>query len=557
MIRRLHEIEPPKLALPSEQSNKSEDPTAKESLASEFKKLLERARGGLSGARDEVTALGFALSQAVSSVQQQQVQVQGPEQGRETDSNEDLGEGVEDEAVDCSGQRGVDVMKATSKRRENGPIDDGSADDEGGLDADLEDLDDGAIDLDQGGEEITLDDEIIFTELEDVDLDSDVVTDDLNLGAQVTSQHLLVSQNHTEVAQNTEAALEVEVESGLKRVTLSGEEEVDDETWSEDFVSDEMMSRVGASELARPQLSSKHSVSKGGEQRSSGNEEIDRLLARFQTEESSSNAPFDGEFQPRTLGGDGRPGLDLDRAGMPLRREISEWSDTNALMTASPTREKNGELSMQLSLLRQAYDSLKTQTSSSIDSKSKPQSAGISGVGAASEPRSAQNDGAPRVAKYLNRATSQKMMERIETALKEAARSRDGKTITLRLDPMQLGQVKCDVSMRDGLLHARITPQSQDVVNAVREHAHELQTALRRLGLNVDRVTVQVVSEKDPAGFALNQGFPDGKSFQDDGNNMPGREGQTPENTFGNEFADVPRSGVPDAGITPADHLIA
>jgi flagellar hook-length control protein FliK len=149
------------------------------------------------------------------------------------------------------------------------------------------------------------------------------------------------------------------------------------------------------------------------------------------------------------------------------------------------------------------------------------------------------------------------MMERIETALKEAARSRDGKTITLRLDPMQLGQVKCDVSMRDGLLHARITPQNPDVVNTVREHSHELQTALRRLGLNVDRVSVQVVSEKDPGSFAQNQGFLDGKSFQQDGNNMPGKGGQTPENTFGNEFADVPRSGAPDAGITPADHWIA
>jgi flagellar hook-length control protein FliK len=557
MIRRLHEIEPPKLALPSEQSNKSEDPTAKESLASEFKKLLERARGGLSGARDEVSALGFALSQAVSSVQQQHVQVQGPEQGRETDSNEDAGEGFEDEAVDCSGQRGGVVMTETSRRRENGPVDDGSGDDESGLGTDLEDLEDGAIDLDQGGEEITLDDEIVYAALEDLDLDSDLTTDDLNLGAQLTSQHLAVSQNHTEVAQNIESDLEIEVESGLKRVALSGDEEVEEETWSEDFVSDEMMSRVGASELARPQLSSKHGVSKGGEQRSTGNEEIDRLLARFQTEESPSNAPFDGEFQPRTLGGEGRLGQDLDRAGVALRREISEWSDTNPLMTTSPTRERNSELSMQLSLLRQAYDSLKTQTSSSIDSKSKSQSAGISGVGATAEPRAAQNDGAPRVAKYLNRATSQKMMERIETALKEAARSRDGKTITLRLDPMQLGQVKCDVSMRDGLLHARITPQNQDVVNAVREHAHELQTALRRLGLNVDRVTVQVLSEKDTGGFAQNQGFLDGKSFQDDGNNMPGKERQAPENTFGNEFADVPRSGVPDAGITPADHLIA
>jgi hypothetical protein len=138
---------------------------------------------------------------------------------------------------------------------------------------------------------------------------------------------------------------------------------------------------------------------------------------------------------------------------MGARREVSEWFDTGLMAGASPSKEKNGELSMQLSLLRQAYDSLKAQTSPSVDSKSKAQSGGISGVSASAEPRAAQNDTAPRVAKYLNRATSQKMMERIETALKEAARSRDGKTITLRLDPMQLGQVKCDVSMRDGLLH--------------------------------------------------------------------------------------------------------
>lgn len=557
MIRRLHEIEPPKLALPSEQSNKSEDPTAKESLASEFKKLLERARGGLSGARDEVTALGFALSQSVSSVKQQQVQVQGAEQGQETDSNQDLGEGERDEVVDCNGQRGVDVMKDTSRRSENGPVDDGSADDESGLGSNLQDVDDGGTDLDQCGEGITLDEEIVYSELEELDRESDVVTDKSHLGAQVTSQHIAVSQNQAEVAHNTEVDVDVQVESGLKRVILSGEQEVKEETWTEDIESDAIMSRVGASELARPQLSSTQGGVKGGETRSTGNEEIDRLLAQFQNEASPSTAYFEGDFHPRALGGEGRPGQDADRAGMALRRELSEWNDTNAFMTASPMRERNGELSMQLSLLRQAYDSLKTQTSSSTDTKSKSQSAGISGVGATAEPRAAQSDGTPRVAKYLNRATSQKMMERIETALKEAARSRDGKTITLRLDPMQLGQVKCDVSMRDGLLHARITPQSQDVVHAVREHAHELQTALRRLGLNVDRVTVQVVSEKDPGSFALNQGFPDGKSFQNNGNNMPGQERQAPENTFGNEFADVPRSGTPDAGFTPADHWIA
>lgn len=556
MIQRLHEIEPPKLALPSEQSNKSEDPTARESLAAEFKKLLEKARGGISGARDEVTALGFALSQAASSVQQQQVQVQGSEKNHGPESHDDEGDIVEEEKVDCSGPQDVVVMKQASQRKEIGPIDDGSGDDNGD-DAGLASLDDSVIDLDQGGEEIALEDEIVYADLEQIDLDTEVVTDEIDLAIQVTSQQAVVAKNQTEVAQTVDTEVRGDLESGLRRVVLSTEKEEEAESWSDDFVSDDVMSRVGPSELARPQISSKRDLSKGGEHHSTGNEEIDQFLSRFQTEELTSDSSMEWGLQSRNLAGDNRPGLDIEKSVMGARREVSEWIDTGFMGGATPSREKNGELSMQLAFLRQAYDSLKAQTSAAVDSKPKSQAGGISGASASAEPRAAQNDSAPRVAKYLNRASSQKMMERIETALKEAARSRDGKTITLRLDPMQLGQVKCDVSMRDGLLHARITPQNPDVVNAVREHAHELQTALRRLGLNVDRVTVQVLSEKDQAGFAQSQGFLDGKSFQQDGNNMPGKGSQTPENTFGNEFADVPRSGAPDAGITPVDHLIA
>jgi flagellar hook-length control protein FliK len=557
MIRRLHEIEPPKLALPSEKSNKSEDPTAKESLASEFKKLLERARSGVSGARDEVTALGFALSQAVSTVQQQQAQVQGPSHAEGAQTQEGQGDSTDDESVDCAVQHDVVVLKDSAPRKETGAVDQGAVGDDDKGDADVENLGDGAIDLDQGGDEISLEDEIVYADLDELDIDAEILSQSQGLGVQVLSQHLMVGQNQTEAAENSEADLNLDSESGLQRVALSDEAEVEEDTWSDDFVSDDLMAQAGTSELARPQLSSKRATSKGDEQHSTGNQEIDRLLTQFQAEESHGSAGMEGEFSTRMLGGENRLNGDVEKSFVGTRREASAWADTGLMNGLSPSREKNGELSMQLSLLRQAYESLKAQTAGSVDSKSKSASAGVSGVGATAEPRAAQNDAAPRVAKYLNRATSQKMMERIETALKEAARSRDGKTITLRLDPMQLGQVKCDVSLRDGLLHARITPHNPDVVNAVREHAHELQTALRRLGLNVDRVSVQVLSDKDSGVFAQNQGFLDGKSFQQDGNNMPGKERQTPENTFGNEFADVPRSGTPDAGITPVDHLIA
>jgi flagellar hook-length control protein FliK len=557
MIRRLHEIEPPKLGLPSDKSNKSEDPTAKESLASEFKKLLDRARSGLSGARDEVTALGFALAQAVSSVQEQKTQVQGPEKTEGPKAGENYGDASDGESVDCSAQHQTVVVRDSGQKKETGPVNQGPVEEEGEGDTNLDSLGDEAIDLDQGGEEIALEEEIVYTDLDELDVDADFVSLRQDQSAQVTSQHLMVAENQTEVAETTEVEVDQELASGLQRVVLSGEEEVEDETWSDDMVSDHLAAQTGTSELARPQFSAKRSNAKADDHYATGNEDIDRLVSQMETEQSPDILSTGGEFQSRTPVGESRIGSEVEKSVFGARREVSTWSDMSLMAGVSPSKEKNGELSMQLSLLRQAYDSLKAQTSSMVDSRSKSPSAGVSGVGATAEPRATQNEGAPRAARYLNRATSQKMMERIETALREAARSRDGKTITLRLDPMQLGQVKCDVSLRDGLLHARITPQNPDVVNAVREHAHELQTALRRLGLNVDRVSVQVLSEKEPGNFAQSQGFPDGKSFQQDGNNMPGRERQTPENTLGNEFADVSGSVALDAGITPADHWIA
>jgi hypothetical protein len=557
MIRRLHEIEPPKLSLPSEKSNKSEDPTAKESLASEFKKLLQRARGGLSGARDEVAALGLALSQAVATVHKEQAQLQGPStvETRETDIDESVV--VEDDNLECSTGQGIARVDDTARKTETGPTDEGGDDSHEDLSAEVESLDDGSIDLSDGGEEIALEEEIIYTDLGELNLDEEVVTDALGVGTQVALHQHIVAQNQTEIAERVDGDTKDDWESDFQRVVLGGEEEVEEDPWLEDVASEDALAHVGPSDFNRPLLSSKISRHTTSESYSTGNAEVDRFLAENPTEQTIASFLEGDDFQGRSGIGDGHTTGDIERMFGSQRREMSVWGESSLLKEMSPFREKNGELSMQLSLLRQAYDSLKAQTSSTVDYKSKGSSSGVSAVGAAAEPRATQHEGTPRVAKYLNRATSQKMMERVETALKEAARSRDGKTITLRLEPVQLGQVKCDVSLRDGLLHARITPQNPEVVSAVREHSHELQTALRRLGLNVDRVTVQVLTDKDSGSFAQTQGFLDGKSFQQNGNNMPGKERQTPENTFGNEIADVPKSGTPDAGFTPADHWIA
>ncbi len=121
-----------------------------------------------------------------------------------------------------------------------------------------------------------------------------------------------------------------------------------------------------------------------------------------------------------------------------------------------------------------------------------------------------------------------KILERVESTLKEAARSRDGKTISLRLDPPELGSVKVDVSIRDGSLHARVTAENSQVAGVIREKAHELQSMLRKLGLTVEKVSVSV-----------HDGMPDNggdfsRSFSDTGNSRSHNQEKPREfNNFG------------------------
>ncbi len=92
----------------------------------------------------------------------------------------------------------------------------------------------------------------------------------------------------------------------------------------------------------------------------------------------------------------------------------------------------------------------------------------------------------------LTRIAAIATMEKVEAALKEVVKSKDGKTISVRLDPPTLGSVKVDVSLRDGNLHARVSAESSQVQNLLKERAHEMHAILRKLGLPVDSVTVSV-----------------------------------------------------------------
>jgi flagellar hook-length control protein FliK len=141
--------------------------------------------------------------------------------------------------------------------------------------------------------------------------------------------------------------------------------------------------------------------------------------------------------------------------------------------------------------------------------------------------------------KPLTRIQTLATLEKVEAALQKAAESKDGTLISLRLDPPSLGAVRVDVSFKDGLLHARLSADSAQVMQLLRERAPELQVTLRKLGLDVDRVSVSV-----------NSG--DSGTFQGDSEGKGGHAGHKSGNNF-SELADFAASGE----SLKLDHWIA
>jgi flagellar hook-length control protein FliK len=99
--------------------------------------------------------------------------------------------------------------------------------------------------------------------------------------------------------------------------------------------------------------------------------------------------------------------------------------------------------------------------------------------------------------------------------------------------------------------------ENQQVTAVLRDKAHELQGALRKLGLDVDNVTVTVSEEGDARTATGEQNLSDGKTFQDERNNMPNEGRQVVENTFGNKLADVSEAGLSRVTNAILDHWVA
>ncbi|NMC63933.1 MAG: hypothetical protein GYA55_12290 [SAR324 cluster bacterium] len=152
----------------------------------------------------------------------------------------------------------------------------------------------------------------------------------------------------------------------------------------------------------------------------------------------------------------------------------------------------------------------------------------------------------------ITRATQTRAIERIEDALREIARSKDGKTISLRLDPPSLGSVKIDVTYKEGTLTAKLVADSQQVNQLIRDKAFDLQAVIRKLCLPVEKVIVQVGQEQQ----AQQQTF-GGSSFSSESRSANDGK-QSNQEKLMNLFPELQEAAITvEKRLTLDDHWVA
>ena len=561
------------LRAPAKEGENLDDQERSE-LSIEFTQLLEQAKGTIAAGHDEVMALGMALAQAIPTMQRAREEVE--ERPEDDDAGQHDGEdnfGDDQDIIDDRSPKQSDCQRLTSDSAASGgktvekqgnrdssqevtQVVNGGENDQGqGDQIDIKAGLDLSFMQDQSAQDDSLaTTQLVLEEVEGLDVQRAISTvaeqltaSDTQLSDDGNNQQLQLQQIDTKV---------VTFRSGddSKQDDSEEEEQLGSFTSTADVLANEDNLHVVKQERG-PSKQHVSELEEGGAQAQpqvmNAEQVVEQKLGVKSVQENLSEGANNlaNRIQKQNEA--------LTKQGQTLRAENVLGAE-GAAPAFSKTTEQLQESGIKLMLLRQAFESLRAQRHETNEPKQRQSTPQVGATGATQENKSVSNEGSARGSKNLSRSTTQRMLERVEASLKEAARSRDGKTISLRLDPAQLGRVKVDVTLRDGALHARLTPENQQVFVALREHSQELQSILRKLGLNVDTVTVTVSSDgsKDNSEIGREQ-TGNGKSFQESRNKMPEHTGQLAENTFGSELAELSAAGTPQSNGVLRDHWVA
>lgn len=142
-------------------------------------------------------------------------------------------------------------------------------------------------------------------------------------------------------------------------------------------------------------------------------------------------------------------------------------------------------------------------------------------------------------------SNSGKLVEKIRQMLQNAAEGQTGNTITLKVDPPELGQMTLKVTQRADQIYARITPESKDVEAAVRENAQHIVNVFVSNGVKPENVHLSIGEER-MSGF-----FFGSQMSADDSNSSGGYESRAGTLAVERIF-DAPQQANEPAAKAPA-----
>jgi len=570
MIRRLHfeEVQSPPHALnPAGEIADPKDDKERQSLALEFRELLAKVGGGAASLVDQSTALGLALAQAMPAERLVHQDLKKIDSDQLSDEDDQLD--VLDDGADRNNQ------PATIEETESNEILSTSDNEvEGESEAEVSQAE--AIltksDLVSAQDEVSTATTSIVGKVLEADIPHELTlrldsNAENETGAPAQSgndeSYFQTTSANQEKAQET-AVFQGQIERGpvvdsrIKVVDHKQDEASEDEL--ELTTSSFDSNSVDVADSHRAYVD--HSASKDREFKEEFNQPA---FSQAPTQESASQEADSqknatGRYKILDSMADTVSNRAIDAGRKDGKADGAQQVITSPEAISTPVSKgpvMRPDHSVQMTLLRQAFESIHHARQESPEGGPKLSSMAVQGAAVTSQSRRSEADVAARGQRGLARSHVTRMLERVESSLKEAARARDGKTISLRLDPLNLGRVKVDVSLRDGGLHARITAENQQVMTALRDHAHELHGTLRKLGLNVDTVSVTVSGETTSEEPAHGGQMENGSSFQHEGHNLPQQSVQVPEFRIGNELAEWRRAGAPEEIKAVDDHWVA
>ena len=148
------------------------------------------------------------------------------------------------------------------------------------------------------------------------------------------------------------------------------------------------------------------------------------------------------------------------------------------------------------------------------------------------------------------RAGQQELIEKVQKAIADAARSKDGNSLIFRMEQPELGSLTVKLTRRNDELHARIIPDNREVEATVRERIGELHTALQNSGIKVSQIHLSVGPE-----YSETEMFQFGYAFMGQDSSQQDASSRSASQEGADKSALAGRNGVTTDDVAVAENL--